>query len=211
MKDMMSTLSRRDIGCLIAATTVGAALPAHPLLADGHEDYVEQSLGNPDADVVVIEYASFTCVHCKTFHERNFPRLKADYIDTGLIEFRLRDVYFDRKALWVALIARCGGSDKYFPIVDQMFRQQAHWSRFEDAQDLVKHLKSIGLAAGLTNAELNRCLADKAAASTLVAAANRFKAQHGIESTPSFVIDGRTHRNMSYGDLAALIDDALDS
>ena len=206
-----STPSRRDVGRLIAVTTVAAALPSQPLFADAHDDYVEQSLGNPDADVVVIEYASFTCVHCKTFHERNFPKLKADYIDNGRIEFRLRDVYFDKKAVWVALIARCGGRDKYFPIVDQMFKQQAQWSRFEKAQDLVQHLKSIGLAAGLTDAELNRCLTDKAAAKTLMAASERFRAQHDVNSTPSFVINGRTHRNMSYDDLAALIDDALDS
>ena len=70
---------------------------------------LEMSMGNPDADVTVIEYASFTCPHCRSFHEGAFKDLKKDYIDTGKINFIYREVYFDRFGLWAGMLARCGG------------------------------------------------------------------------------------------------------
>ncbi len=57
-------------------------------------------MGNADAPVTVIEYASFTCRHCAAFHDENMPKLKADYIDTGKVKFIQRDVYFDQVGLW---------------------------------------------------------------------------------------------------------------
>ena len=59
----------------------------------------DMTLGNPDADVTVIEYASFTCPHCAAFHADAFKKLKADYIDTGKINFVYREVFFDRFGL----------------------------------------------------------------------------------------------------------------
>ena len=66
----------------------------------------EMSLGNPDAKVTVIEYASFTCPHCANFHNDSFKKLKADFIDPGLIHFINREIYFDRPGLWAGIMAR---------------------------------------------------------------------------------------------------------
>ena len=60
----------------------------------------DMSIGNPDSTVTVIEYASFTCPHCAAFHADNFKKLKADFIDTGKINFVHREVFFDRFGLW---------------------------------------------------------------------------------------------------------------
>ena len=68
----------------------------------------EMSIGNPDSSVTVIEYASYTCPHCAAFHADTFKQLKADYIDTGKINFVYREVYFDRFGLWAGIVARCG-------------------------------------------------------------------------------------------------------
>ncbi|MGB1209346.1 MAG: thioredoxin domain-containing protein, partial [Paracoccaceae bacterium] len=57
-------------------------------------------LGNPDAPIEVIEYASYTCPHCASFHANQFKQLKENYIDTGKIKFVYREVYFDRPGLW---------------------------------------------------------------------------------------------------------------
>ncbi len=91
-----------------------AELPAVPELV----------LGNPDAKVIVTEYASYTCPHCATFHAAVFKHLKADYIDTGKVKFVYREVYFDRYGLWASIIARCGGEMKYFGISEMLFDQQ---------------------------------------------------------------------------------------
>ncbi len=76
--------------------------------------------------VKIVEYASFTCPHCANFHTDVFKQLKAEYIDTGKVHFTLREVYFDRYGLWAAMMARCGGEMKYFPITDILFSTQVN-------------------------------------------------------------------------------------
>ncbi|MXY32884.1 MAG: DsbA family protein [Boseongicola sp. SB0664_bin_43] len=172
----------------------------------------EMTLGNPDAAVTVIEYASFTCPHCATFHAGPYKQLKAEYIDSGLIDFVYREVYFDRFGLWAGITARCGenAESRYFGIVEMLYEQQQDWAGgSSDAQEIVDKLRRIGKTAGLTDADLDGCFTDGDRAQALYALYLQNAEADGIRSTPSFVIDGKLHGNMSYADLKALIDEAL--
>lgn len=166
-------------------------------------------IGNPDADVEVIEYASFTCPHCATFHNGAFKKLKSEYIDTGKIKFIYREVYFDRFGLWASLIARCGGEDKFFGIADLIYADQDGWSRAGDPAAIVGELRKIGRLAGLDNDTLEACLQDGDRAQALVAWYKENAEADGIDSTPSFVINGKKYSNMSYEIMKETIDEAL--
>ena len=171
---------------------------------------VEMTLGEETAPVKIIEYASFTCSHCKRFHADQFKKLKADYIDTGEVHFTFRDVYFDRYGLWAAMVARCGGEERFFGIADMMFEQQSDW--IGDGQDpvaIADRLRKIGKVAGLEEAELNACLDDGDKAKTLVAWFQQNAEADNVDSTPTLVINGETHSNMAYDKLKALIEDQL--
>lgn len=180
--------------------------------AEGASDPVEiaeMTLGNPEADLRVIEYASFTCPHCADFHDSVFPELKADYIDTGKIEFVYREVYFDRYGLWAGMVARCGGSERYFGIADLIYERQREWTQGQPAE-IADNLRKIGKTAGLTDETLDACLTDSAKAEALVARFEENAAADDITSTPSFVIDGEKHPNMSYDEFSALLDGKLE-
>ena len=86
------------------------------LLAENNKqnNYEDMIKGASDAKVTIIEYASFTCPHCATFHKDIFPKLKKEYIDTGKVKFIYREVYFDAPGLWAGLLARCVSSEKIF-------------------------------------------------------------------------------------------------
>ncbi len=172
----------------------------------------EMTLGNPDAAVTVVEYASFTCPHCATFHAGPYKKLKAEYIDPGLINFVYREVYFDRFGLWAGITARCGedAESRYFGIVEMLYEQQRDWAAGSGAQEIVDRLRKIGKTAGLTDADLDRCFTDGDRAQALYALYLQNSEEDGVRSTPSFVIDGKLHGNMSYAELKALIDEALD-
>jgi len=167
------------------------------------------TMGDPNAEVTVVEYASFTCPHCKTFHETTFNQLKENYIDTGKVHFIYREVYFDRFGLWAAIVARCGGPERYFGIADLIYQQQREWTSGGDPAIIADNLRTIGKTAGLTDAELDACLSDADLAENLVAAYQAHAERDGINSTPSFLINGQRHGNMSYADFAALIDEEL--
>ncbi len=171
----------------------------------------DMMLGNPDAAVTITEYASFTCPHCANFHSTNFKLLKADYIDTGKINFIYREVFFDRPGLWASMIARCGGPGKYFGIIDLIYKGQSTWARAGEPAAIIDELRKIGRLAGLDNDTLEACLQDAKQAETLYAWYQENGERDGISSTPSFLIGGKVHKNMAYDDMKVLIDAELDS
>ena len=171
----------------------------------------DMTLGNPDAPVTVIEYASFTCPHCASFHAGAFKQLKTDFIDTGRINFVYREVYFDRFGLWAAIVARCGegAENRYFGIADMVYAQQGTWARQENPADIVESLRKIGKTAGLTDAQLDQCFTDGDTAQAMYARWLQQSEEDGITSTPSFVIDGRKYSNMPYDEMKSIIETAL--
>lgn len=166
-------------------------------------------LGAEDAPITIYEYASFTCPHCGRFHEDVFPQLKANFIDTGKVRFGLREVYFDRYGLWAAMVARCGGEERYYGIVDILFSKQTEWSRHDDPNVVVEQLKRIGRQAGLDDDTIQACLQDQDNAQALVNDFQLKAGADGIDSTPSFMINGDKVGNMSYPDFEALLNDRL--
>lgn len=211
----MTTLNRRALMAMAAAMaglpawaqeTTTAETPATPEALPEVKDF---SLGDPNAPVKIVEYASFTCPHCANFHTTVFKPLKADYIDTGKVQFTYREVYFDRFGLWAALVARCGGDLRYFGISDMIFDQQAEWLADQDPNVVIGKLRTIGITAGLTNEQLDTCLADAKQVDAMVKRFEENMKADGIEGTPTLMIDGEKHSNMSYNDLKAIIDAKL--
>ncbi|WP_417475400.1 DsbA family protein [Leisingera sp.] len=170
----------------------------------------EMTLGAEDAPVTLIEYASYTCPHCANFHNDTFKKLKADYIDTGKVKFIYREVYFDRYGLWASMIARCNGPEKFFGITDLIYKGQSDWARAGGASEIVDELRKIGRLAGLENDQLEACLQDGTKAQTLVTWYQENATEHGIESTPSFILNGEKISNQSYADFKKLIDAELE-
>ncbi len=76
----------------------------------------------------LIEYASFTCPHCAHFHTQILPEIKKKWIDTGKVKLIYRDFPLDQVAAKAAQIAECAGNDRYFGVIDLIFRGQPQWA-----------------------------------------------------------------------------------
>ncbi|MBZ4020932.1 thiol-disulfide oxidoreductase [Rhodobacter sp. TJ_12] len=184
----------------LAQETTGGA--ANDLLPD-------VAMGAADAPVTLIEYASFTCGHCANFHETVFKPLKREYIDTGKVRFILREAYFDGVGLWAGQVAQCGGDLKYYGIVDMLFDEQSAWIGDGQPQTIGDNLRKIGLRAGLTKEQIEACLNDTARAERMVATYQAHFTADGIEGTPTLMINGKKHSNMSYESLKKILDAEL--
>ncbi|SDY32511.1 Thioredoxin [Jannaschia faecimaris] len=177
--------------------------------AQGNSPIEDVTLGDLNAPVKVVEYASYTCPHCAAFHNETFKAFKAEYIDTNKVHFTYREVFFDRYGLWAAMIARCAGTDRYFGVADILYQTQSQWARQGDAASVAESLKRIGAQAGLSQEAVDACLQDADAAQSLVAWYESNAASDNVRSTPSFLINGDMHTgNMSLGQIGALIDEA---
>jgi len=170
---------------------------------------MEMALGDPNASITVIEYASYTCPHCARFHEDVFKDLKANYIDTGKINFVYREVYFDRLGLWAGMLARCAGPDAYFDVANLLYEQQPDWSRAGDPADVAAALRRLGLSAGMSGEQIDACMQDGDLAQAMVAVFQQNAETDNVRATPSFIINGEPYSNMSYSDFAALLDEKL--
>jgi len=171
---------------------------------------VEMALGAEDAPVTVIEYASFTCPHCRNFHQNTFKQVKENYVDTGKVRFIYREVYFDRFGLWAGMVARCGGPEKYFGISGMIYDQQATWTKGENPGAIADNLVTIGKTAGLTGDEIDACLQNNDLAQAMIAVYQDNAERDGIKSTPSFLIDGElVTGDQSYDSFSAILDAKL--
>lgn len=154
-------------------------------------DLPDYALGKADAPVTIIEYASMTCGHCAAFHNEGMPHLKAKYIDTGKVRYILREFPLDPVAYAAALLARCSGESRFHAVVDLLFKQQRNWAFNEKPEtalfDTVKQ-------AGFTQDAFNTCLQDQASYANLQKERQRASQQFGVDSTPTFFINGRIQR-----------------
>ncbi|MGF1502685.1 MAG: DsbA family protein [Paracoccaceae bacterium] len=216
----MPLLDRRTLLALAAVLPTAFALPAAGQETEAAPETETEDrkvvgdviLGDPNAPVTVIEYASFTCPHCASFHVRTLPEVKANYIDTGQVQFILREVYFDPFGLWASMIARCGGEEAFYPIADQLLEKQREWTaKVEDPEAVAEDLRKIGRLNGLSSAESKACLEDRPFAEALIADYQENSAADNIRSTPSFVINGELHTgDMRYDEFSALLDRYLE-
>jgi protein-disulfide isomerase len=169
------------------ATTVAAAPDKAALLAVQPGDHV---MGDPKAPVLLIEYASFTCPHCAHFHTQILPALKTKWIDTGKVKLVYRDFPLDQVAAKAAQLAECAGKDRYFAVVDLIFRGQGTWAA---AADPIAELSRSLRIAGMGDNEVKACLANEAVANGVVAD-YRGGETLGVNSTPTLFVGGEMYR-----------------
>ncbi len=170
-------------------------------------------LGEADAPVTVIEYASTTCGHCAAVHEESWDQLKTNYIDTGRIRFILREFPTAPAVVAVAgfQLARCGGAtpEQYYARVGELFRQQQATFASGSMDGVRRKFVEIGGAVGLTEEQVLACIADTDGAADRMRANGESAQQFGVTGTPTFIINGvRFEQAPTYENLARAIDAA---
>ncbi|MGB3388818.1 MAG: DsbA family protein [Pseudaminobacter sp.] len=166
----------------------------------------DKVLGKDDAPVTIVEYASMTCSHCAHFHETTFPGLKEKYIDTGKARLVFREFPFDPRAEAGFMLARCS-NDNYFAMVDVLFKQQESWAGVQDAKSALFQISKL---AGFSQESFEACLTDQKLLDDVRAVQRRGAQDFGIDSTPTFFINGNTYKGaLSIEEMSAIIDGML--
>jgi protein-disulfide isomerase len=192
----MKTMNRR-----LFASSALVAMMAPPVLAQDAEPppvdkvalakepaHGEMSLGKPDAKVTIVEYASASCPHCAAFANDELPKLMKDYIDTGKVRLLFREFPHNDAALGAFMIARCAPKEKYFPLVEVMFKTQQKW-----VPNPLVGLKEIALQAGFTEETFMACLNNKDVAKSVLDERARGES-FGVQGIPTFFINGERYK-----------------
>lgn len=177
-----------------------AALSAPDLRPD------DMILGDPNAPVTIIEYASLSCPHCAEFHIQMLPKLKSEYIDQGKAKLVFRDFPLNKPALEAAVLARCMGPMRFFGIADALFRQQQTWV----TEDSLNQLASFARTAGIDQATFDACQTEQTTKQTIIERMQEDQEEFGIDATPTFIVNGQKVQGVqSYEEFKAILDARL--
>jgi protein-disulfide isomerase len=187
-------LALTGVGALVGFSFADqrSALAQNPPLAELMQPgpLGDMSLGNDTAPVTIIEYASMTCPHCAHFHKETYPELKKKYIDTGKVRFIFREFPLDQLAAAAFMLARCGGKERYFPLIETLFQQQETWV----VQRPLAPLKAISKQAGISEQAFDECLKNQQVLDGIEEVRQRASSKLNVQSTPTFFINGKLFR-----------------
>lgn len=167
-------------------------------------------MGNPDAPIKVIEYASFTCPHCADFAEKADEPLRQNFVNSGKVSFEFRNLIRDPLDLTTAIVARCGGPEPFFPLTHQLFANQEAMftslqsqgeAAFKNAMSLPPEQRFVRLAEqaglvefakerGIPEDKLRTCLADAKAAEQIAKGNELATSKFNVEGTPTLIMNG---------------------
>jgi protein-disulfide isomerase len=189
-----------------APAQAAPAAPAAPAAASGPRlEGDDMVIGNPNAPVTMIEYASLTCPHCAAFENETWPRLKREYIDTGLVRFIYRDFPLDNFAFVAAVIARCAGPERFFSFIEVFFAQQDSWTRTpssartpqEQGAAILANLRQLARLGGMSDAQFDQCQANREIQNVVLGHRMRGQNEMQVQGTPTFILNG-TRYNGGY-------------
>ena len=175
------------VTALVAAFPAAAQAPQAPtgLLQVTPQDRV---LGQADAPITIVEYASMTCPHCAHFTNDVLPELKKKWIDTGKVKLVMRPYPLDQVALRAEMLARCLPPDRYYPMIETLFRTQEKWAVEKDWRP---ELERTARLAGVSNKEFDACLANKALEDEIVQSRLVAATQLDVNATPTLFVNGK--------------------
>ena len=163
---------------------------AESRIVDTIEALQEKKIGDEEASITIVEFASLTCGHCAKFHNEVFPKIKEEYIDTGKIEFTYRDFPLDKFALKASVIARCSGNDRFFSFLKVLYKKQKDWT---STQDPFKSLLKIAKLGGLKNDEIKVCVGNKSIEDGILKQRLSSSKKYDIKATPTIYINNEKY------------------
>ena len=146
-------------------------------------------IGDPDAPITIIEYASMSCSHCANFHNNTLDDLKKEYIDTGKVRFVFRDFPFNYPALAGSMMMRCIPKDVRYDYMNALYMLQNSWV-IRDNNKTKEELYKIMQSGGMQKDEFDACLSNVDLENDLLEGVMSAQREFNIRSTPSFIVNG---------------------
>jgi protein-disulfide isomerase len=236
---VVSALVLAACGDKAAAPAGDAASTAPAVAAPAGQNWVDVvaatpeggfRMGNPDAKVKLLEFASLTCPHCAEFHEAAAETIKSKYVASGNVSYEYRNFVLNGPDYAATVLARCQGASAFFGLLDNFYADQKGWtepfgrigkadqealSRLPEDQAIARMADLGGLAdyvklRGIPRAKFDQCLADPAQLKAINDLRNQAVNELKLTGTPSFIINGAVQEGVfTWADLEPKLQAAL--
>jgi len=207
---------------------MAAAMPEEPSLSVEEAGFLNRDMvmGDPNAPVEIIEYASLTCNHCATFHNNVLPKIKEDYIDTGKAKLVMRSFMLNPIDMSATTLSRCMTEKRYVPFMNMLFSRQMEWYDVGKYQELsanndpqtanqmfidatMTEVQKYARQAGMNKAKIDACLANEDIGKYLFEVQQYAVEQYKVNATPTIIVNGNKAGN-DYNSISKAIEAELD-
>ena len=166
-------------------------------------------IGDKNAPITIIEYASLSCSHCANFHNNTLPDIKKEYVDTGKVRFVFRNFPYDPPSLIGSVILKCVPKDVRYDYMNALFLLRKNWVISDNAKS-TQELYKIMQSGGMSKEDFNNCLERDDLANQIIKGRIDVQNEFNIQSTPSFLINGNLEQgNKSVKEFRQIIDKIL--
>ncbi len=182
-----------------------------PISATTVLDITEDDLviGDKNAPITIIEYASLSCSHCANFHENTLPDIKKEYVDTGKVRFVFRNFPYDPPSLIGSVILKCVPKDVRYDYMNALFLLRKNWVISDNAKS-TQELYKIMQSGGMSKEDFDNCLKRDDLANQIIKGRIDVQNEFNIQSTPSFLINGNLEQgNKSVKEFRQIIEKIL--
>ena len=166
-------------------------------------------IGDNNAPITIVEYASLSCIHCANFHHDTLPKLMEEYIKNGKIKIIFRDYPLNYPALIGSMALQCVDRDIRYDYLNALFLLQPKWVS-SDLEIVKKEIFKIMQTGGMTKERFNKCLEDKDLEKNILQGIMDVQKEFDITTTPSFLINGNILKgNKSFNNFKKIINELL--
>lgn len=185
-------------------------------------------MGNPDAKVKLVEFASLTCSHCRDFH-KDAEALKSDYVKSGRVSLEYRPFMLNIYDFAATKLAICEGPERFFTWTNELYGNADTWiapfSKLTEADinplrnlppaEQIKGLAQAGKlnefakARGLPGAKFDACMADAASFEALTKRQQAAVDKYQVQGTPTFLMNGKKIEGTTWAQIEPQIKSAL--
>ncbi|MEX1019528.1 MAG: DsbA family protein [Litorilinea sp.] len=175
-------------------------------------EWIERNtLGDPNAPVVIEAWEDFMCPACLQWTNTVKPRLQEEYIETGQVRLVFRNFPlqgFMPASRMAAMASQCAADqDAFWPYHDRLFIAQSRGQGGFLLENLVEYAGEIGLNSD----EMLQCMSTQEYGDHVTDSINQ-AVSLGLQATPSILIDGQLMANpFDYDAMSAQIDSLVEA
>ncbi len=156
--------------------------------------------GNENAKITIIAYESLTCSHCADFHKDVYPKLKKEYIDTGLAKIEFRHFPLDVAALNASKIAQCK-EDESLEILKSLYKNQQAWVKGNTVEAINSNLKKFIEKEGF-KVNFEKCINNKEIENFILNDRIEGSKNFKVNATPTIIINNKKfEKSLNYKNL----------
>jgi len=218
-----------------AATGAPSGEPVAPIAAPAGQSWVDRAavtpeggyvIGNPEAPIKLVEYASHTCSHCAAFSQEAAGPIE-EYVASGRVSYEIRNQVHDAIDLTLAMLVRCGSPESFHPLATQAWANfdqilssaQANGAALQQATqgqggpNYPAIAEAAGLldffaARGISRDQAIQCLSDPSVGETIVQNSNEQSNELGVTGTPTFFVNGSKIDGTNWASVEAALQQA---